>query len=373
MSVELAHLRDQIDEVDKSLLELLAKRLQLVAEVGEVKSQHGLPIYVPERESSMLAARRFDAERMGIPPDLIEDILRRVMRESYARENDKGFKTLNPSAGPIVIVGGDGKMGRLFHRLLTLSGYQVKTLGENDWSQAKSIIAGASVVIISVPIHLTVSVINQLPELDQDTILIDIASVKQKPLEAMLAVHQGPVLGLHPMFGPDVDSVAKQVFAYCDGRDAESYQWFLEQLVVWGARLKNIMAEDHDRNMSFIQALRHFTTFAYGQNLANEGVDLQQLLSLSSPIYRLELAMVGRLFAQDPQLYADIIMSSEENVELIRRYYRLLGQSIEMLERNDKAEFIEQFTKVSQWFGEDAHHFMKESQSLLQRANDNRK
>ena len=46
---------------------------------------------------------------------------------------------------------------------------------------------------------------------------------------------------------------------------------------------------------------------------AEENVQLEQLLALSSPIYRLELAMVGRLFAQDPQLYADIIMSSENN------------------------------------------------------------
>lgn len=373
MSVELSHLREQIDAVDKSLLDLLAKRLQLVAEVGEVKSLHGLPVYVPERESSMLAARRAEAERMDIPPDLIEDILRRVMRESYTRENDKGFKMLNPSAGPIVIVGGDGKMGRLFSRLLTLSGYQVKVLGENDWAQAATTVRGASIVMVSVPIHLTAEVINQLPMLDKDTVLIDIASVKEIPLNAMLAVHQGPVLGLHPMFGPDIGSVAKQVFAYCDGRGAESYQWFLEQLLVWGARLKKITAKEHDKNMSFIQALRHFTTFTYGQNLAKEQVDLQQLLDLSSPIYRLELAMVGRLFAQDPQLYADIIMSSDENVRLIRRYYQLLGQSIEMLERKDKAEFIRQFSEVSQWFGDDAHHFMKESQSLLQSANDNRK
>lgn len=373
MSAELSHLREKIDEVDKSLLDLLAKRLQLVAEVGKVKSLHGLPIYVPERESSMLAARRAEAERMGVPPDLIEDILRRVMRESYARENDKGFKTLNPSAGPIVIVGGDGKMGRLFHRLLTLSGYQVKSLTENDWSKAESIVAGASIVMVSVPIHLTVQVINKLPKLDKDTILVDIASIKQQPLDAMLAAHDGPVLGLHPMFGPDIGSVAKQVFAYCHGRGAGSYQWFLEQLLVWGARLKEISAKEHDKNMSFIQALRHFTTFTYGQNLAKENIDLQQLLELSSPIYRLELAMVGRLFAQDPQLYADIIMSSEENVELIRRYHQLLGNSIDLLESKDKAEFIRQFNHVSEWFGEDAHHFMKESQSLLQRANDNRK
>jgi chorismate mutase/prephenate dehydrogenase len=62
MVAELTALRDQIDEVDKALLELLA-RLELVAEVGEVKSQYGLPIYVPEREAAMLASRREEARR----------------------------------------------------------------------------------------------------------------------------------------------------------------------------------------------------------------------------------------------------------------------------------------------------------------------
>lgn len=114
MVAELTALRDQIDEVDKALLSLLAKRLELVAEVGEVKSQYGLPIYVPERESAMLASRREEAAALGVPPDLIEDVLRRVMRESYSSENDKGFKTLQPNLRPVVIVGGGGQMGRLF-------------------------------------------------------------------------------------------------------------------------------------------------------------------------------------------------------------------------------------------------------------------
>lgn len=123
MVAELTALRDQIDEVDKALLSLLAKRLELVAEVGEVKSQYGLPIYVPERESAMLASRREEAAALGVPPDLIEDVLRRVMRESYSSENDKGFKTLQPNLRPVVIVGGGGQMGRLFEKMLTLSGY----------------------------------------------------------------------------------------------------------------------------------------------------------------------------------------------------------------------------------------------------------
>lgn len=314
MVAELTALRDQIDEVDKALLGLLARRLELVAQVGEVKSRHGLPIYVPEREASMLASRRAEASAIGVDPDLIEDVLRRVMRESYSSENDKGFKTLNSALRPVVIIGGNGQMGRMFNKMLTLSGYQVKVLEKDDWPQAESILQDAGMVIVSVPIHLTEQTIRQLPRLPQDCILVDLASVKDGPLQAMLAAHSGPVLGLHPMFGPDSGSLAKQVVVWCDGRQPEAYQWFLEQIQVWGARLQRSSATEHDQNMAFIQALRHFATFAYGLHLAKENVDLEKLLTLSSPIYRLELAMVGRLFAQDPQLYADIIMSSENNL-----------------------------------------------------------
>lgn len=59
------------------------------------------------------------------------------MRESYSSENDKGFKTLCPSLRPVVIVGGGGQMGRLFEKMLTLSGYQVRILEQQDWPRAR--------------------------------------------------------------------------------------------------------------------------------------------------------------------------------------------------------------------------------------------
>ena len=37
----LQALRNEIDQVDQQLLQLLEKRLQLVSEVGRVKHQHG--------------------------------------------------------------------------------------------------------------------------------------------------------------------------------------------------------------------------------------------------------------------------------------------------------------------------------------------
>ncbi|MTD39403.1 bifunctional chorismate mutase/prephenate dehydrogenase [Erwinia sp. CPCC 100877] len=373
MVAELTALRDQIDEVDKSLLTLLARRLELVAEVGEVKSRYGLPVYVPEREASMLTSRRAEAEKLGVPPDLIEDVLRRVMRESYSSENDKGFKTLCPTLRPVTIVGGGGQMGQLFAKMLALSGYQVRILEQEDWPRADELLRDAGMVIVSVPIHMTEAVIARLPPLPRDCILVDLASVKNAPLQAMLAAHSGPVLGLHPMFGPDSGSFAKQVVVWCEGREPDAWRWFLEQIQIWGARLHRISAVEHDQNMAFIQALRHFATFAYGLHLAEENVDLEQLLALSSPIYRLELAMVGRLFAQDPQLYADIIMASQENLALVERYYRRFGEAIALLENGDKQAFIDRFNRVKRWFGGYAPRFQSESRALLRQANDSRK
>ena len=75
----------------------------------------------------MLASRRAEAEALGVPPQLIEDILRRTMRESYLSEKDSGFKCLNPDLRNIVVIGGKGKLGQLFCRMFKLSGYHVKS------------------------------------------------------------------------------------------------------------------------------------------------------------------------------------------------------------------------------------------------------
>lgn len=372
MANELATLREQIDEVDQQLVELFAQRLKLVAKVGEVKNRQGISIYAPEREASMLAQRRVEAEALGVPPDLIEDVLRRVMRESYSSEKDVGFKCMNPHLGNVVVVGGAGKLGRLFVQLLTLSGYQVLILEKNDWANAASILSDAGLVIVAVPIEQTVRLIQQLPKLPANCLLVDLTSVKAAPLEAMLAVHTGPVLGLHPMFGPDISSLAKQVIIYSEGRNSEAFEWLLAQMHIWGARLQPVNAVEHDQAMSLIQALRHFTSFAYGSHLCTEQADLAQLLSLSSPIYRLELAMVGRLFAQDPNLYADIILSSPENLKMIRRYHTRFGELLAELEQGNREGFAQQFGTVSEFFGDYANTFLKESRNLLAQANDNR-
>lgn len=51
---QLANLRNQIDVVDKKMLKLVLKRLELVDQVSEVKRSNNLPVFVPGREDQIL-------------------------------------------------------------------------------------------------------------------------------------------------------------------------------------------------------------------------------------------------------------------------------------------------------------------------------
>ncbi|CAD83697.1 chorismate mutase/prephenate dehydrogenase [Candidatus Blochmanniella floridana] len=373
MMDRLNFLRSEIDKIDQSLLNLLSKRLSLVSQVGEIKSQLGLFIYDPEREKMILSQRKQEALKLGISPNLVRDILRRIMRESYSYENEKGFKKLYPSSRPVVIIGGNGRMGQFFFKMLTLSGYQVRILDQDDWIHAKSILTNVGVVFISVPIYSVIKVINQLPHLSNDCIIVDLSSVKKSSLTAILKIHTGPVLGLHPMFSPDTTitaSMIKKVVICCDGRYPQEYQWLLQQLKLWGAKVYYCNFIEHDKYMSFIQSLCHFTIFVMGYHLFKENIDLKKILSFSSPMFQLELILIGRLFTQNPQLYADIIMSSKNNIIVIKRYYKRLGKMLMLLEQNNKEEFINQFKKIKCWLDSYAGIFLKDSSNLLKYIND---
>lgn len=368
----LDKLRVEIDDIDSQLVDLLAKRSALTRKVGEYKSEIGMPIYVPSREAELITKRRAEAELKGVPPTLVEDLLRRIMRESYITQH-KQYLCVNPDIKKVVVIGGAGALGRIFVDMFDRSGYQVTILEQKDWSNADDIFAGAGLVIVAVPIKLTVKIISLLGNLPKDCILADITSTKNKPLNAMLDVHEGPVVGLHPMFGPDVQSLVKQVVVVCNGRDEQQYQWLIKQMTCWGASLHFSSAKQHDDAMAFIQVMRHFSSFVYGAHLAGEDPDLQQLVAFSSPIYRLELAMVGRLFAQDPELYADIIFNNVESIGLLKRFRDRFDAALTLLEQGNKGEFVKQFFVIGNWFGPYAKQCLVNSKQLLLKADDDRK
>lgn len=368
MAIE--NLREQIDQLDIQLVELLAKRQQVTAAVGVYKREVGKPIYDPIREAELIAERRALAESLNVSPDLVEDLLRRIMRESYQSQH-QAYRCVKPGA-KIVIVGGNGALGKRFVEMFSRSEYQVAVLDSGDWPNAEQILANAAAVIVAVPIKLTAEVIAKLPPLPDSCVLADLTSLKAEPLAAMLAAHKGPVVGLHPMFGPDVPNFVKQVTVVCEGREPEGYEWLLQQIAIWGVVLQHDDAQEHDKSMQLIQAMRHFTTYVYGRFLSEQDADLNKLLRLSSPIYRLELAMTGRLFAQNAELYADIIYGADSAIELADSFKAELEHAVSDLKQDDKAAFKAKFNDVANWFGEKSKEFLQDSRAMLQTAQDSR-
>jgi len=369
----LLPLRNQIDEIDTELVKLLARRREITAQVGAIKSKVGMPIYAPDREAELIASRRQEAAELSVNPDLIEDVLRRIMRDSYSSQDESGYRCVNNNSGDIVIIGGEGQLGAIFVDLFKRSDYTVHIIEKDDWHLADKVFATAGLVIVAVPIRITARIIQKLTQLPKECILADVTSIKEQPLYEMMKIHQGPVVGLHPMFGPDVSGLIKQTIITCEGRDQDAYQWLLEQFKVWGATIYPVAAREHDKAMAMVQVMRHFSTIAYGYHLMTEGAQLQQLVDMSSPIYRLELIMVGRLFAQDPVLYADIIFANRDNIGMMKRYaYRFL-ELLEDIEQGDKDAFVDMFNQVSNWFGDYADIFLSESKAMLLKANEVKK
>ena len=363
---KLEHLRLQLDAIDQQIVSLLSKRQAEVERVLQLKKAHNIPVYHPAREENLISHRRNQGSKAGLDPDYVEEIYRRILRQSRAEQTAQMAQKGVRAGASILLIGGLGSMGQYFHQWFAHAGYQVRILDQKDWPDADRLCQGIELAIISVPIELTVSVAKRIgPHLPANCVLADITSIKEFPLNAMLKAHQGPVIGLHPLFGPTTSTMDKQIVVVTPGRDTVGCQWLIDQFSAWGSIILQVDANEHDKIMSIVQTVRHFATFAFGQFLRRKQIDLPRTLEFSSPIYRLELGMVGRLFAQDPSLYSEIIFASAERCTLLREYLDSLTQNLDMVEKGDKEAFLAEFNKIAEWFGPFSEQAMRESTYLI--------
>lgn len=77
-------MRSHIDLIDREIVRLLARRLEMAIEIGRVKAVHGLPVRAPQREEELLGIIREEAARLGIRPDHVADLFELVLAESRA-------------------------------------------------------------------------------------------------------------------------------------------------------------------------------------------------------------------------------------------------------------------------------------------------
>jgi chorismate mutase len=75
----LSTLRDQIDQINRELVVLLGKRLEIAREIARLKKEHRLPILDSEREFAILEEIRCLAKEHQLSPPIVEKIFQIVL------------------------------------------------------------------------------------------------------------------------------------------------------------------------------------------------------------------------------------------------------------------------------------------------------
>lgn len=84
----LSALRRQIDDLDNSLLELLARRMRVSREIGQYKKEHNMPILQAQRYDEILQKRISQAEQMGMDTEFMKTVLVAIHEESVRHQQE---------------------------------------------------------------------------------------------------------------------------------------------------------------------------------------------------------------------------------------------------------------------------------------------
>ncbi len=80
--MNLNEIRKEIDEIDKTIISLIAKRMSLMPEIAARKAEINAPISDPGREKRVIETRLKMGKDNALSPELIERVFRLIIEES---------------------------------------------------------------------------------------------------------------------------------------------------------------------------------------------------------------------------------------------------------------------------------------------------
>ena len=218
----------------------------------------------------------------------------------------------------IAIIGGQGAMGSLYTQRLRKIGCKVKrplhgvkfeqTLGE------------AQLVILAVPATAITTVLTQTVPYLNGAILSDLTSVKIEPMRWMKAHYAGPIIGTHPLFGPDIPE--KFIPKVCITPDATTDPRPLKNLLKKIGFMPFVSsAQEHDKSMAFIQGLNFISTVAHLAAM-RQMENIEQFLT---PSFERRLNSAQKMLTTDQKLFETISENNPLLQETVRQYTSFLN------------------------------------------------
>jgi prephenate dehydrogenase len=275
----------------------------------------------------------------------------------------------------VAVIGGSGKMGQWFARLLVQEGKSVTLIGRNKTKleevQKKLNVAVstkigdiklADAIIISVPVDNFEDTVKEMsPYTYFGQLIFDITSVKSIPVDLMHRyIANGQVLGTHPVFGPGARSLANQNFVLTPTtpQEAKLAQKAEDFLVKREARVQIMTPAEHDSMMSVILGLAHFIAIVSADSLA--GLEkLKEMESIGGITYKVLWTLVESVISEDPELYASLQMNLPQLPDLQQQFLKNTAEWTELVKNKNKDEFVRRMRAIRRQLETKSNNFGK--------------
>lgn len=351
---EIQRLRDEIRALDRALVELTAKRLELAKRVGELKLQERQPIrnFVVEAEALRLV--RDAAEQLGVRPELAEELLKLEISESLrVQEKDRAARTRPEGlAGKALVVGGAGNMGRWFVDFLESKGYacsvadtRAPPAGRPAVHDVPAASGGFDIVLVATPPSVTSDVLRSLRGRTSAAIL-EISSIKAPVADALreLAASGASVESIHPMWGPRTEILAGRNLALCRIGDAPRAGVARKLFEDTAANVVDVTLEEHDRLMALVLGLPHALNLVFGHALGARG-GAGAASGLGGPTFQKQVGVSAEVANENKDLYYEIQRLNPHTAEVLS----VLRRSLDELEASlARREAFRQYMSTAQ-------------------------
>jgi prephenate dehydrogenase len=367
---DLNRLREEIGALDRTVLETLNRRLELVRRVTRHKQDTGTPLIDAEREAELLrelaeanAGPLSERAVQGVFAAVL-DVMKQEVRGD-ARVPEPPAQSRKPTVGSLAIVG-TGLLGASVALAAKRAGVArvtgwdahagklreavgAKAFDASGGSLAEAV-AGVELVVVAVPVGVLVATTQEvLASTSPDATVTDVGSTKRA-----LARHidDARFVPGHPLAGGATGGPARAVADLFDGAT-----WFLtpvastdairvelvERFVAsLGARTIKLDAETHDRLLALTSHLPHALANLLMQSVAQAGDEALGYAGAS-------LREMTRVAGANPAVWADIFVENGDLIaDALAAHGEALGEVERALRERDRAFFERWIAEAAQ-------------------------
>ena len=352
--MDLGNLRDELNDIDRSIVDLMAARQKVVDRIASVKQGSGQALRDFEREKAVIESVRARATEIGVDPQLADEVLTALIRSSLTRQERS--RVVAQAAGDgrrALIIGGAGKMGGWFVDYFSSQGFLTVIADTGappgpgmckDWRQAGT---DYDVIVVATPMAVSGDILSELALQKPAGLIFDIGSLKS-PLKAGLrdlCAAGCKVTSLHPMYGPDTELLSGRHMIFidvgCSQATVEAKELFAATMV----EQLDMGLDDHDRLIAYVLGLSHALNIAFFTALAESGESAPKLAKLSSTTFDAQLLVSGAVARDNPRMYFEIQNLNDYGLDPLDALCESAAKIREVVTKGDEESFVDLMNK----------------------------